>query len=237
MSIRFYFSILVVTSIGSSVCFGQNEEATAPVEIRVVLHDPIRPVADLYYLNKEGEANPVKFRMQALSRPFVTVPVEGSLIFYDTNKIDPKDPDANLNKIAAIARVPAGIKRAIVLVAPGPEGKKPAYRLLIIDDSEKSFPGGESLVLPLLADKVVVEAGEHTVRVRPGKLTRIPFVEEKNEFNIAQTNFHYYQEGRWITFAERQLQYLEACRRLFIIHYTPGSLQPTVTTIVDINSG
>ena len=34
-------------------------------------------------------------------------------------------------------------------------------------------------------------------------------------------------------FTERQLQYLDACRRLFILHATPGALQPTITTIVD----
>jgi hypothetical protein len=52
---------------------------------------------------------------------------------------------------------------------------------------------------------------------------------------MAQTNF-YYQEGEaWVPFTERQLQYLDASRRLFIIHATPGALQPTITTIVDVD--
>lgn len=34
-------------------------------------------------------------------------------------------------------------------------------------------------------------------------------------------------------FTERQLQYLDAYRRIFIIHITPGAIQPAVTTIVD----
>jgi hypothetical protein len=38
-----------------------------------------------------------------------------------------------------------------------------------------------------------------------------------------------------VVFTERQLQYLDASRRLFIIHATPGALQPTITTIVDTN--
>jgi hypothetical protein len=36
-----------------------------------------------------------------------------------------------------------------------------------------------------------------------------------------------------VPFTERQLQFLNAYRRLFIVHATPGALQPSVTTIVD----
>jgi hypothetical protein len=62
----------------------------------------------------------------------------------------------------------------------------------------------------------------------------VPPVTKVNEFNMAQTNFFYQQGEAWVVFTERQLQYLDASRRLFIIHATPGALQPTITTIVDI---
>jgi hypothetical protein len=51
---------------------------------------------------------------------------------------------------------------------------------------------------------------------------------------MAQTNFYYQQGEAWVPFTERQLQFLDVCRRIFIIHATPGALQPTITTIVDI---
>ena len=63
----------------------------------------------------------------------------------------------------------------------------------------------------------------------------MPPVTKVNEFNMAQTNFYYQQGEAWVVFTERQLQYLDASRRLFIIHATPGALQPTITTIVDTN--
>ena len=63
----------------------------------------------------------------------------------------------------------------------------------------------------------------------------MPPVTKVNEFNMAQTNFFYQQGEAWVVFTERQLQYLDASRRLFIIHSTPGALQPTITTIVDTN--
>ena len=40
--------------------------------------------------------------------------------------------------------------------------------------------------------------------------------------------------GGHTAFTERQLQYLDACRRLFIVHATPAAPPPTVTTIVDV---
>jgi len=89
----------------------------------------------------------------------------------------------------------------------------------------------------LLDANVVIQAGEHTIPVRPGKLVRIPPVEEVNDYNMAQTNFHYYKDGAWVTFSERQLQYIDYSRRLFVIHVTPNALHPTVTTIKDVKRG
>jgi hypothetical protein len=52
---------------------------------------------------------------------------------------------------------------------------------------------------------------------------------------MAQTDFSFQQSGSSVAFSQRQLQFLDAYRRIFIIHATPGSLQPTITTIVDTN--
>ena len=107
--------------------------------------------------------------------------------------------------------------------------------MLLIDDSEKAFPGGESRALPLIGVETAIQAGEHRLPIHPGKITTVPPVTKGDEFNMAQTNFYYQQGEAWVPFTERQLQYLDASRRLFIIHATPGALQPTVTTIVDTN--
>ena len=214
-----------------AVVYGQTNEAQLTLQVRAVFHDPIQPAAELYYMNKDGEAQLLEFRSKAFSRPIMTIPLNGSLVLYDTAMIDPENPTAGL---AASAKLPAGIRRAIVVIIPAPQGRKPDYRMLVIDDSERAFPGGESLVLPLINANMVIQAGEHTVPVYPGKLTSVPPVEEKNDFNMAQTNFHYHNGENWVTFAERQLQFLDASRRLFIVDFTPGALQPRVTTIMDV---
>lgn len=207
-----------------------QESEKPPVQFRAVLHDPIRPIAELFYTDPEGTVVPLNFMPQSLSEELFTVPVNGSLVLYDKEEVDPENPAAS---VAASVKLPANLKRAMVVVIPNPEDGGRAYRLLVIDDSGEAFPGGESRVVPLVGVDTAVQAGEHRVAIRPGKVTRIPPVRKRNEFNMAQTNFYYRHNDKWNVFTERQLQFLGASRRLFIIHATPGAMAPTVTTIVD----
>ena len=223
--------MLAVLGLSLTVVAQENKTAP-PVQIRAVLHDPIKPVANLFYTDKTGARVQLDFRPQALTDPIFAVPVNGSLVLYDKGVFDPKNPAAN---IAASVKLPPDHKRMIVVVLPAPAGKEPACRMLLIDDSEKAFPFGESRVLPLIGVETAIEAGEHKLSIPPRKITRVSAVKKVNEFNMAQTNFYYKAADVWTPFTERQLQYLDVCRRLFIIHTTPGALQPTITTIVDTN--
>lgn len=224
-------SHIIIAMIGLCLAgHAQEKETLVPVQFRAVLHDPIRPAANLFYTDKTGAIVPLNFRPQDLSEALFTVPANGSLVLYDKADVDPENPAASL---AASVKLPPNIRRAMVVVLPAPEGKKPAYRMIVIDDSESAFPKGESRVLPLIGVETAVQAGEHKLSIEPGKICRIPPVRKVNAFNMAQTNFHYREGDAWIAFTERQLQYIDACRRLFIIHATPGALVPKVTTIVD----
>ena len=226
---RFFRTIL--TTIGISLALhAQEKETVAPVQIRAVLHDPLNPVANLFYPDQTGAIVPLNFRPQDLTGNLLTLPVNGSLVFYDKANVDPENPAASL---AASVALPADLKQAIIVVMPSPAGKKPAYRLLVIDDSVKAFPNGESKILSLVGVETAIQAGEHKLPIQPGKITALPAVKKVNEFNMAQTDFYYQKDGEWLVFAERQLQFIDACRRLFIIHATPGALQPTISTIVD----
>ena len=86
-------------------------------------------------------------------------------------------------------------------------------------------------MLTLLPVEAAIEAGEHKLPIHPGVIASVPPVKKVNEYNMAQTNFHYKNADAWTVFAERQVQYIDAFRRIFIVHATPGALQPTVTTI------
>lgn len=225
------FTLHLLACSGLIVPAFAQDAAQSPVLIRAVLHDPMSPTAELFYSNEGGQPTPLAFRPKDLSAPLLMQPLEGSLILRDSATIDPENPMAG---VAAVVKLPEGIKRAILVVLPAAPESKFAYRLLLVDDSEKSFPKGESRVLSLLGVKTAVQAGEHKIPLEPGKISRIPAVRRVNDFNMAQTNFYYQRGESWIPFTERQLQFTDASRRLFIVHATPGALQPTITTIFDI---
>jgi hypothetical protein len=225
--------LAILSLVGSVLTVhAQEEKKTVPVQFRAVLHDPVKPIADLYFTDKTGAVVPLNFRPQDLSETLLTLPLNGSLVLYDKATIDPKNPAASL---AASVKLPPDLKRVIVIVLPSPEGEKPAYRMLLIDDSEEGFPKGESRVVPLMSVEAAIEAGEHKVPVHPGKIAKVPPVKKVDEFNMAQTNFYYNKGETWVAFTERQLHFIDACRRIFIIHTTPGALNPRVTTIVDVS--
>ena len=208
----------------------QQNETAAPIQIRAVLHDPVHPTADLYCTDHKGAVVKLEFRTKDLTKPLLTMPVNGSLMLYNTVNINPEKPEASL---AATCKIPANTKRGVVVVLPSPAGTKPAYRMVFIDDSAKAFPKGESRILTLLPVEAAIEAGEHKLPIHPGVIANLPPVKKVNEYNMAQTNFYYKQGESWTVFTERQLQFLDGFRRIFIVHVTPGALQPTVGTIVD----
>lgn len=208
----------------------QPEGAAVAIQIRAVLHDPVNPVAALFLSDQAGGIVKLELQSRDLSKPQMTIPVNGSLVLYDKADVDPKKPEESL---AASCKIPPNTKQGVVIILRGPAGSKPAYRMVFMGDSAKEFPKGESRVLTLLSVESAIEAGEHKLPIHPGQITNIPPVRKVNEFNMAQTNFYYKHGEEWTLFTERQLQFLEGYRRIFIVHTTPGALSPTVTTIVD----
>jgi hypothetical protein len=226
-----YQSLLVVAALLLPVpVYAQNSEGAASCQIRTIFHDPVNPAADLFVPDKAGNMAKLEFIPASLSNPQAVRPVNGSLVLYKTATVDPKNPQES---VAATVKLPENLKRLIVIVLPGPANSNPPYRMVVIDDSNTGFPRGESRVVSLLPVETAIEAGEHKLPVNPGKVTNLPVVTKVNEFNMAQTNFYFKKGETWVAFTERQLQFLNEFRRIFIVHLTPGATFPIVTTIVD----
>lgn len=224
-------SLWILTALWLPVAgYAQQNEGAVPLRIRAVLHDPVNPTAELFLRDQTGTVVKLKLLAEGLSNEQVTLPLNGSLVLYNSATVDPKKPEASL---AASVRIPPNTKRAIILVLPGPADSKPAYRMVLVNDSAAAFPRGESRVISLVPVETAIEAGEHKLPVPAGKVTHVPAVKKVNEFNMAQTNFYYKAGSAWVPFTERQLQYLDEFRRIFIVHVTPGSAEPFVTTIID----
>lgn len=208
---------------------GQTAKAPS-VRMRAVLVDPVNPVVDLFVRDPSGKMLKVGLIADNLSEAQVAAPTNGSLVIYDTATVNPEKPEVG---VVGTTKIPADLNRIIVVLVPAATGSTPKYRLVVIDDSPSGFPKGESRVLSLVPVETALEAGEHKLPISPGKLTNVPPVRKVNEFNMAQTNFYYREGGTWVPFTERQLQFLDEFRRVFLVHVSPGATHPSVTTILD----
>jgi hypothetical protein len=212
----------------------QTAIAQAPPEVavtvRAVLHDPTKPMSEFFAADQNGVVNRINLIQEGLSEARQIMPVNGFLVLYNTASVDPKKPEG---KIAATVRVPAGLRKAIAVIVPGPADKQPPFRMVLIDDSPDVFKRGESRAVSLVPVETALQAGEHKLQVESGKIVSVPPVKKVNEFNMAQANFYYKEGDNWVAFTERQLQFLDDFRRIFLIHVTPGSTQPFVSTVLD----
>lgn len=224
--------VLAAVMLPTSVRAQQGEGAVV-LKIRAILHDPVSQAAELYLPDQAGGISKMDLIPANFSAEQSIRTVNGNLVLYDKAAVDPQKPQ---DSVAASVKVPANSKRGILIVTPAPAGQNPPFRMVYIDDSPTVFRKGESRVLSLVPVETAIEAGEHKLPISPGNVTSVPAVKKINEFNMAQTNFYYKEGTSWVVFTERQLQYLDEFRRIFIVHVTPGSTQPNVSTIVDTAS-
>ncbi|MEO5714393.1 MAG: hypothetical protein ABIT37_12975 [Luteolibacter sp.] len=172
---------------------------------------------------------PLKLAEEGLTDPQKVTTDNGNLNLFSTPTADKNNPQASL---LATIKVPAGQNSLSVLIFPVPNATPP-YKMVLVDDTPKAFPWGESKAVNLTPVDFALEIGEHKIVSPGGKITPVPKVKKVDEYNRAQTNFYYKQEDQWVVAAERQMQYVNTLRRLFLIYKDPGALAPDVRTIVD----
>lgn len=226
------FRLLLAACLLTATAHSQQAPAAAGLQIRGVLHDPVHPNAELFLPDQNGRLVKLNLQPEGLAASQSASLINGSLMLFSNDKVDPKKPEAAAALAASIAIAPT-VNRGILIILPSPPDSKPAYRAVLIEDSAAAFPKGESRVMSLLPVETAIEAGEHKLPIHPGKIVIVPPVRKVNEYNNAQTNFYYREGESWVAFTERQLQYLDAFRRIFIVYSMPGSSQPYVKTLLD----
>ena len=222
-------SIAALAAVPSA--YSQEAKSSAPpLSVRAYLLDPSHPVAELYLKDAKGDIVRLNLAPGEIGKAQSTVPVDGSLVLFNTATVDPKNPQP---AIAASVAVPKNMQRAIAIVIPAPANSEPARRIILIDDSSSAFPKGESRILSLVPLETAVEAGEHKFPCKPSAITRIPAVKKLDAYNMAQTNFYYKKNGSWIVFSECRMKYLDAFRQVFLVYPSPGGTAPLLTTLID----
>jgi len=216
----------------SSVGFSSLEAATRKLSIRAVLHDPLKPQAELYVPLKEGALERLYLAIEGLTHPQEVVVTDGKLQFFSSPIID---PEKLLENLAAAVKVPDSLTRAIVFVIPSAKESQLPYRLVVLNDDPEAFPKGETRVINMTAVPLAMKAGEHSLKLPAAKITTLPVVKKLDHMNRAPTEFYRAGDAAnpWILFAERPMHFSLNARNLILFYPMPGLKEPRLRTLID----
>ena len=226
---------LVTLLFAGIVCLAASAEpeVSPKIRIRAVLHDPMKPYAEMYVPSAAGPLERLNLAMEGLTQPQRVSLTKGVLLVYSSSTIDASKPQANL---LATATVPEGVKQAIMFIVPSGDPKKLPYKMLVLNDSAAAFPKGESRVINMTGLSLAVRAGEHSIEVGPAKIVAVPRVTKVNAANQAQTSFFRKADKEWLTLSERPMQFTDGLRNIFLIYLMPNVDEPQIRTLIDTSS-
>jgi len=219
------------TSVITSSTVVRDKGATRNIEIRAVLQDPMNPGAAFQVQIAPTVFDKLQLVAEGLSVAMKISVTDNTVALYGPKAGDPKTGPP----LVANAVVAPGVERCLLVIVPEPAGSKLPYHLVVLDDTGKAFPFGESRVVNLTDVALGMQAGATRLSLPAHSVSPLPLIKDVNEYHMGQTNF-YAKSGngdQWMPFAERQVQYLETVRRISLIDVTPGAVAPTVRTVID----
>ncbi len=140
-------------------------------------------------------------------------------------KVSKKHPDGY--RIFATKTIGPG-KRQLAIFIPTTNPKKP-YRLTIIDEGEKNFPMGSTLIYNLSNTDLRMTIGEHRKEIKPLKQTKIPIPKKINALNQATIRTYVKNtEGKWLIVSSTVWKTSKKLRGLAIAYIHPLSKKTVV---------
>jgi hypothetical protein len=192
--------------------------------LRGFLLDPVQPPTAGFTIRDQADTPiPIVWRVEGWSEP-VSLQIK-------TPELTVHAPDGSM---AAKAKLPPDTAELLLILVRKPAADAtPPYLAIVLDASPAAFAWGTSQVVNLLGVDAAIHAGEHRLILAAGKTTKIPVVKTRDEFNMAQVDFHRKQGDQWVPFSERRIQFVDDNRRVILVHAPPGSQQPMINTLID----
>lgn len=155
-------------------------------------------------------------------------PTESAILFVD----DPGAPQQR--RVVATGKLATGTQQVFLLVPD--TGKKIPYRIIAMNDDERSFPMGSVRILNLCAGPIRVNlAGTNMKPINPGKSTTYPPVKLVDEWGMYQARLDFATpDKQWIPVASPSWKGTKLKRDLVIARLNKRSKQPLISYYKDI---
>jgi hypothetical protein len=136
----------------------------------------------------------------------------------------------------ATAIIPPGVNSALLVfiqVPGGSKGDAPVWKILVIEDTPKSFPFGGAFVANFYSKDIRFIIGEHKGMLHAGDLHGYTMPTERDSFNMAPVVFEFLQGDKWRIANESALRFLPGMRYLIFAYVDPVSGRPRIRTYQD----
>lgn len=183
-------------------------------------------IASTLHLGSEGEEIPCLLTRRKFS--------DKVLCFAENNKISFLYPDSREPMVAV--KIPAKVKDALLIFVKNPkvEMGKNAWRVLVIEDSQDTFPYGGSYVVNLHGQEVRFLIGEHRGLLKAGGFKVCDLPEKRTDFNMAPVIFQMKDKNEWEDVSNTSLRFLPSSRYLFVSYVDPTTGRPRLHSIKDL---
>jgi hypothetical protein len=143
--------------------------------------------------------------------------------------------NSNPPKVVAEGKLAKG-DRQVFLFLPSSDTAKMPYRVVALDDDEKSFPMGSTRVLNLAALKVRLNfAGADLPPIPPGSIAVYPKVTTVDEWNMYPARIDFENgKGGWKAVSNQSWKASDTKRDLVITTLDPKTKQPSIRMYQDI---
>lgn len=192
------------------------------------------------FLSFGGAENPPAVIAAAEKGTEITCPLSSSQIspkvacFAVANKIP--FLSATDRKPVATATIPPGVNSVLLVFIQaqgGTEAGAGGWKILVIEDTPKSFPSGGAFVANFYSKDIRFIIGEHKGMLHAGGLHGYAMPAERDSFNMAPVVFEFLQGDKWRIANESALRFLPDMRYLIFAYVDPTSGRPRISTYQD----
>lgn len=171
------------------------------------------------------------FQTVRLSTANIIGPVDCPVVDGKLTLHSAKAPAEGAPAVLTTATVPAGIKRAIVILFPPAAGKADEYRSLVINHDATDFPLGIYRLVNLANKPIRGAVGREIVQAKPGGIADLKL--SGTPGTVVPVRFEFFKEKRWNLLTETRAAIRDDRRWLMFVYEDPATGRMNIRSIPD----
>jgi hypothetical protein len=133
--------------------------------------------------------------------------------------------------VLSTAKLPQGIKRALVILFPSAKGDKEPYRSLVLNHDLQDFPLGVYRVINISPHPIRGAIARDYVEAKPGGIANLEPAGEPGA--VVPVRFEFFDQGRWNLLTETRCAIRKDRRWLTCVYQDPVTGRMNIRSIPD----